>query len=283
MALLPLRARLNTMSWIMRRVIAGPAGYRERARANLSHVWPDKSEGERNRIAEAAIDTAARTIIENYDVLGLRDRMRKIAPEGPGFEAAKSAQAAGKPVLFVTGHFGNHEAPRATLVAHGFEVGGLYRPMSNPYFNAHYEQNMHALSGPVFSQGRKGTMGLLRHLKNGGLAVLLYDVYDSAGLPLPFMGQPAPTLTSAAEIARKTGAVLIPFFGIRQDDGVSIRSVFEEPVPHDTPEAMMRELNARLERRIEEHPGQWFWIHRRWKPKRQARRQRKAADPKTTP
>ncbi|WP_444758838.1 LpxL/LpxP family acyltransferase, partial [Puniceibacterium confluentis] len=42
--------------------------------------------------------------------------------------------------------------------------------------------------------------------------------------------------------------------------------------PHGDPVAMMREATARLEARIRENPEQWFWIHRRWKPRRQRRR-----------
>jgi KDO2-lipid IV(A) lauroyltransferase len=88
----------------------------------------------KRQIADAVADNAGRTLIENYDVLGLKERMSDADFEGKGFEAVKEAHASGRPVIFVTGHFGNFEAPRAALVAQGFEVGGLYRPMSNPFF-----------------------------------------------------------------------------------------------------------------------------------------------------
>lgn len=269
---LPLRARLAFMGWLLRRIVSPLTGYRARAMANLAHVWPDMPEREWRRIADRVADNAGRTMIENYDVQGLLARMAKVEPEGPGLAHALAAREAGRPVLFVTGHYGNFEAPRAALVARGFRIGGLYRPMSNPYFNLHYAQNMHALSGPVFEQGRRGTTGLLRHIRQGGMGVLLFDIYDSAGVPIDFLGQPAPTLTSAAEIAVKSDAVMIPFFGIRQADGIGFRAVFEAPIAHGDPAEMMREMTRRLEARIEADPGQWFWIHRRWKPERQARR-----------
>lgn len=274
--LLPLRPRLALMSWVFRRLLAGPAGYRARARANLAHVWPDRSEAERHAIAEAALDNAARTIIELFDLPGLRDRMAEVTPEGPGVAAVEEARAAGRPILFLTGHFGNFDAPRVCMVARGLEIGGLYRALSNPYFNRFYSASISAVSGPAFEQGRRGTMNLVRHLKSGGASLLLFDVYDSAGAAIPFLGQPAPTLTSAAEIAVKTGALVVPYFGIRNPDGVTFRAVFEAPVPTDTPEAMTRALTARLEARIEEMPGQWIWIHRRWKPKRQRKRAARA-------
>jgi Kdo2-lipid IVA lauroyltransferase/acyltransferase len=274
---LPHETRVRLMGCTVRRIIAPLAGYRRRSMENLAHVWPGMPEAERRRIADAVSDNAGRTMIENYDVSGLLKRMADAPVTGDGLPEIERARAEGRPVLFVTGHYGNFEAPRAALVARGWRIGGLYRPMANPFFNEHYAANMHALSDPVFEQGRRGTMGLLRHIREGGMGVLLFDVYSSDGVAIDFLGQPAPTLTSAAEIAVKTGALFVPFFGIRQADGLSFEAVFEAPIPHGEPVEMMREATRRLEARIAEDPAQWFWIHRRWKPRRQARRQRKRA------
>ena len=274
---LPHETRVRLRGCTVRRIIAPLAGYRRRSMENLAHVWPGMPEAERRRIADAVSDNAGRTMIENYDVSGLLQRMADAPVTGDGLAEIERARAEGRPVLFVTGHYGNFEAPRAALVARGWRIGGLYRPMANPFFNEHYAANMHALSDPVFEQGRRGTMGLLRHIREGGMGVLLFDVYSSDGVAIDFLGQPAPTLTSAAEIAVKTGALFVPFFGIRQADGLSFEAVFEAPIPHGEPVEMMREATRRLEARIAEDPAQWFWIHRRWKPRRQARRQRKRA------
>lgn len=269
---LPIRARLWLMGRLIRHVVAPLAGYRQRAMDNLAHVWPGMGVLDRRRLADLVADNAGRTMIDNYDVQGLMRRMSDAPIRGEGLAAVEEAKAHGRPVLFVTGHFGNFEAPRAALVARGYRIGGLYRPMSNPFFNAHYAANMHALSDPVFEQGRRGTMGLIKHIREGGMGVLLFDVYDSAGVPIDFMGQPAPTLTSAADIALRTEALLVPFFGIRKEDGISFDVVFEAPVPHGDPVDMMRDVTQRLEARIRAHPDQWFWIHRRWKPRRQRKR-----------
>lgn len=274
---LPHRTRLRLMGWAVRRVIAPLAGYRKRAMDNLAHVWPEMPEAERRAIADRVAENAGRTMIENYDVKGLLARMANAPVTGDGLAEIERARAEGRPVLFVTGHYGNFEAPRAALVARGWRIGGLYRPMANPFFNEHYAANMHALSDPVFEQGRRGTMGLLKHIRGGGMGVLLFDVYSSDGAAIDFLGQPAPTLTSAAEIALKTNALFVPFFGIRRADGMSFDAVFEAPIPHGDPVEMMKAATRRLEARIAEDPGQWFWIHRRWKPRRQARRQRKRA------
>ena len=262
---LPYRWRVPLVGWLMRRVIGPVAGYGARARENLALVWPDRPLAEREAIAAAALDNAGRTLIENYSTRDFLARAQAIEPEGPGYAALIEARNAGRPVILVSGHFGNYEAARASLVARGFQIGGLYRNLSNRYFNAHYVRTMQAFGGPVFPQGRAGTAGFVRHLKAGGQLVLLFD-QDVPGAPaLPFLGQPARTALSAAELALRMQADLIPFFATRQADGLSFKVTLDRPIPHDRPETMMLAVTLALEARVEAQPGQWFWIHRRWK------------------
>lgn len=262
---LPYRWRVGFVGWLMRRVIGPLAGYRDRALKNLALIWPDKPEAERAAIAAASLDNAGRTLIENYSTRAFTTRAQRIDPEGPGYAALIAARNDKRPVILVSGHFGNYEAARAALVARGFDIGGLYRNLSNRYFNAHYVRTMQAFGGPVFPQGRAGTAGFVRHLKEGGQLVLLFD-QDVPGAPaLPFLGHPARTALSAAELALRLKADLIPFFATRQPDGLSFKVTLAPPVPHSDPETMMREVTRALETRVKSHPGQWFWIHRRWK------------------
>jgi Kdo2-lipid IVA lauroyltransferase/acyltransferase len=263
--LLPYPARVAFVGWLMRRVVGPWAGYRARALQNLALIWPERSAAEHRAIADAALDNAGRTLIENYSTTDFLRLAKGIQPEGPGHAALLAARAEKRPVILVSGHFGNYEAARAALVAQGFAIGGLYRNLSNKHFNAHYVRNMQAFGGPVFPQGRAGTAGFVRHLKDGGQLVLLFDQDLASGTPLPFLGSPARTALSAAELALRLKADLIPFFAIRQPDGLSFRVELDAPIVHSDPETMMRAATRALETRIMAHPGQWFWIHRRWK------------------
>ncbi|MGC9417528.1 MAG: lysophospholipid acyltransferase family protein [Rhodovulum sp.] len=262
---LPYDTRIRFAGWVTRCIVAGPAGYLARAEENLSLVWPELPAAQRRIIARAVADNAGRTLIENYSTAEFLDRMAQVTPHGPGLSALEAAHGAGRPVILVTGHFGNYEAARAALVARGLPVGGLYRPMRNRYFNAHYVRTMEAFGGPVFPQGRRGTGGFVRHLKSGGILVLLIDQYNHRGATLRFLGRPARTALSAAELALRYDAALIPFYATRQADGLSFEIDLEAPVTPDTPEAMTQALNDSLEQRVRANPEQWFWIHRRWK------------------
>ncbi len=263
--LLPYDVRVPFMGWVMRWILAPIAGYSKRAESNLALIWPDMPLPERQRIAAEACDNAGRTLIENYSTRDLVARMKDVPITGPGFAALEHAQAEGRPVILISGHFGNYEAARAALVSRGYQIGGLYRPMANAYFNAHYERTMQAFGGPVFAQGRQGTTGFVRHLKAGGHLVLLHDQRVSGGALINFLGQPAQTAVSAAELALRYNAELIPFYATRGTDGLSFAIDLEAPVPHSDPVTMTTALTRSLEARIEADPSQWFWIHRRWR------------------
>jgi Kdo2-lipid IVA lauroyltransferase/acyltransferase len=144
-------------------------------------------------------------------------------------------------------------------------VGALYRPMKNGYFNAHYVQAISRIGTPLFPRGRAGLSDMVRHLKSGGMLGLVIDQHMHHGAPLTFFGVSAQTALSAAELALKYNALLVPTYAIRLPDGLNFRIVVEAPIAVDTPEKMTQDLNDSLETLVRAHLDQWFWIHRRWK------------------
>lgn len=262
---LPFRWRIPFMGWLMGWVIGPLTGYRKRAASHLAMVYPDLSVDQRRRLATQVCDNFGRTLIENYSWRAFGAHLQNTKATGPGLAALAKARDQERAVIFVTGHFGNHEAPRHVLTQMGYTIGGLYRPMANAYFNDHYAKTMSSWGGPVFAQGRQGTIGFAKHLRGGGMATLLFDVANAGGVNLPFLGHPARTALSAAELALRFNAVMIPYFAIRQEDGLSFEVVVEDPIPHTTAEEMMAQATQRLEAHVAIHPAQWFWVHRRWK------------------
>jgi Kdo2-lipid IVA lauroyltransferase/acyltransferase len=262
---LPYRWRGPLCGWIMAQVVAPVAGYRARVRENLALVLPDLPAAEVKRLTRAVPDNVGRTIIEIYSGAEFTARAAATAPEGAGLAMLEQAHAAGRPVILVTGHFGNYDASRAALLARGFRVGALYRNMKNAGFNAHYVAAISRIGTPLFPRGRAGLADMVRHLKSGGMLGLLIDQHMGHGAPLTFFGIAAQTALSAAELALKYDALLVPTYAVRLPDGLNFRIIVEAPIPPGTPEAMTQALNDSLEALVRHHPDQWFWIHRRWK------------------
>lgn len=263
---LPYRIRVPLCGFVMAQVVAPIAGWRGRIRQNLALVLPDLTAPEIARMTRAVPDNIGRTIIEIYSGAEFIARSTALALEGAGVATLEAARAANRPVILATGHFGNYDAARAALIARGYPLGALYRPMTNPSFNAHYVAAMGSIGQPLFAQGRSGMVEMIRHLRAGRCWGILPDQRTGAGEKLRLFRHEALTALSTAQMALKYDAELFPTYAIRQPDGLTFRIVVDDPIPRGTAEQMTQALNDNLEALIRRHPDPWFWIHRRWKP-----------------
>jgi KDO2-lipid IV(A) lauroyltransferase len=66
-------------------------------------------------------------------------------------------------------------------------------------------------------------------------------------------------------LALRCNALLVPIYGIRRPDGLTFDTIIEAPVPHTDKMTMTQALTDSLDARVRAHPGQWFWVHRRWR------------------
>ena len=263
--LLPYQTRLRFGGWVISRLVAPLAGYGERVRKNLALVWPELPPDRVEALVRQVPANAGRTLIEQFSPAEFKQHIRDTPVIGPGLAALFAAREAGKGVVLVSGHFGNYDVVRAVLAAQGHPVGGLFKPLSNRYFDPYYRDTINKISTPAFAKGRRGLAGMVQHLRAGGLIGMLIDQHQPQAPKLRFFGHPARTALSAAELALKYDTLLVPCYAIRQPDGVHFELVVENPVPTGTPQAMTQALNDSLEARVRQHPEQYFWIHRRWK------------------
>jgi KDO2-lipid IV(A) lauroyltransferase len=262
---LPYNWRVPLCGWVVSRVVAPIAGYDKRVEENLALVLPHMPKDDVNRLKRAVTANFGRTMIEIYSGAEFVSRCTSEPLQGPGLVALDKAHATGRPVILVSGHFGNFDASRAALIAHGFRAGALYRPMSDQNFNEHYVDALSNRGTHLFPQGRRGMAGMLRFLRSGGMLYMLMDVSVSHGAELSFFDHPAMTSLSAAELALKYDALLVPTYGVRRENGLDFDVIIENPIPHSTPEEMTQALNDSLEALVRQHMDQWFWVHRRWK------------------
>lgn len=261
---LPYALRLRLSAFLMSRIVSPIAGYGKRVRRNLKLVVPDMPADEVRRMMRAVPANLGRTLAELYSGPEFVDRVAREPLRGEGVAALEEAHRTGRPVMLVTGHIGNYDAVRGALIRRGYRVGGLYREMSNPFFNGHYVAAISRIGTPLFPRGRKGLADMIRFLRSGGMVGLVLDQHMSDGARLSFMGRYALTALSAAEMALRYDALVVPTYGIRRPDG-GFDLIIEAPIPHDAPEVMTQALNDSLEAHVRANMDQWLWTHRRWK------------------
>jgi KDO2-lipid IV(A) lauroyltransferase len=116
---------------------------------------------------------------------------------------------------------------------------------------------------------KQDVRGAARHLKRGGLLWYAPDQDPSRGdsVFVPFLGQPAHTLTSTHQLARMSGAAVVLFQHMRGDDGgYTLRlSPALEDFPSPNAQIDTARIMAGIETMVRQAPAQYLWIHRRFK------------------
>lgn len=271
----------------MRRLAVRFTDYEERILSNLEMVCPNYSNRKRVAVLEGCLDNCGRMFAEYYSTRKFVKHVRNSAISGPGINSLMEAHLSGQSVILATGHFGNFEAGRAALInevvtwqctglpsrsndraeliKNQLVIGGLYRPTSNVAYERHHLSSFSYIGEPAIPKGKAGLRDLLNYLRGSGWIMFLHDQHDINGIRLKFMGVDALASTSAAQLALRYNSLLIPYYGIRQPNGVDFEVLVENPIEHTTAEEMTQKLSASLEARVEEYPEQWFWVHRRWR------------------
>ncbi|MDF1854862.1 lauroyl acyltransferase [Pseudooceanicola sp.] len=263
---LPYRLRVPVFGWITTTLVAPLAGWRRRIGANLAHAWPELPEAEVARLMRLVPDRIGRSVIEFFSPADLIASLKGLELEGPGVAALEAGLAERQPLILASGHIGNYTVFRALIAQRYGQLGALYRPMSNASFDRRYVAALDQSATPLFARNRRGLSDMVTFLRAGNPVAILHDQFIEDGAAIEFFGQKAATALSAADLARRYGAPLIPFYAIRQPDGRSFRLIVEAPIPPGDPAAMMQALTASLEVQVRAHPEQWIWTHRRWGP-----------------
>jgi Kdo2-lipid IVA lauroyltransferase/acyltransferase len=266
MRLLPYDQRIAAMGRIIR-TLAPVVGYTKRIRNNLALTCPDLPETEVARLCQEVPDNAGRAIMEHFSPEEFVERQKGAKISGPGVEVFDAVVKEGRPVMMITAHFGHYLAARVALQNRSSKpIGCLFRRMANPYFNDRYVDAFCKTGEPMFEQGRRGMMEMVRSLKKGGIIAIVSDLHAHGGKAMNFFGKPAATSTLNAELAIKYNAVMIPVYAVRQPNGLDFEIILHEPIEHSDPDTMTQEITDDLEAVVRQNMGQWFWIHRRWKP-----------------
>ena len=261
----PYRSRIHAGSLIFRIFISPLTGNKKRIENNLNLVMPNLLENEKNELASRCLDNIGMTMFELLSPKDFKLAGQRAKVLGPGIALLERARDESKPVILISGHFGNYDVIRANLISKGYELGALYRPMNNPYFNATYLKSISSIGVPLFARGNNGMAEMMKFLRDGKSIALLIDQHMANGEPLKFFGKTAFTATSAAKMAIKYDAILMPFFVVRKGRTSDFDLHFEAPIEHSNPIKMTQDFNDRLEARVKENLDQWLWTHKRWK------------------
>ena len=244
---------------------------------NLRHAYPDKSEAEREAILREAWDNLGRTAADYAHLKDLWDFDPEAGDAGridvSGIDNFVKLREDGKPAIIFTAHLGNWELPAICASRHGLPVTAVYRAPSNPYVARQIEKIRSRNMGNLLQagSGQAVIFKMASVLERGGHLGILVDQHLRRGLKIPFFGRTASTNPSLGRLARRFEC---PVHGVRvirlpgNRFRLELTDALELPRDHEGAvdvEGTMRMVNGIVEGWVREHPGQWLWLHRRWR------------------
>lgn len=188
-----------------------------------------------------------------------------------------------RPVVVVSGHFGNFEVGGVISGLLGFPTYTVARPLDNPLLHR-FINRFRGATGQ-FMLPKKGSAPLIQSVleQNGTLVLLGDQAAGPSGCWINFFNRPASCHKAVALFSLLNDAPMILAYSVRSGSPmrfrVRIKAVFD---PRDQPNTSTKDLTQwysdQLEAVIRTDPEQYWWLHRRWKPRRRRKKKNKKVE-----
>lgn len=243
--------------------------------ANLKAAFPEKSEEEIRAILREVWENLGRTAFEYacmddlWDYDAARPNEGRIVTDDVALY--EHLRDDGRPAIFFAAHLANWEMPAVAAAAHGLDATALYRMPNNRYVARAIQRIRGRTMGKMVASGGAGVLQLARELEAGNHVGMLIDQHLQRGVDVTFFGRPAKANPTAARLAREFDC---PVHGVRvirlPGNRFRLECTEELALPRDADgridvKGAMQVMTSVVEGWVREHPGQWLWLHRRWR------------------
>ncbi len=240
---------------------------------NLQLAYPEKSEAQRVAILRDEFRSLGWQMAEfcqmsRYTADGASKFIRY-----EGLENYLNARARGKGVLVVTGHLGAWELSSFYHSLMGYPMSLVIRRLDNPRVDA-LVNAIRCRHGNRVLHKDDFARGLITAMHAGETVGILMDtnMTPPQGVFVPFFGIEACAASGLARVALRSDAAVLPGFLLWEAAERKYVLHFGEEMKlvrtGDAAEDIVANtalFTAAIESYIRRYPGQWLWVHRRWK------------------
>ena len=237
---------------------------------NLRMAFPEWSEEQVEATAMEAWECFGRTAGELPHLPKIDPYEENGRVEIVGLENLDAIRDSDKGAVMISGHFANWEVMAATICNRVEDAYITYRALNNPHIDRKLNKVRHDYGTAVLTPKGIGTREVMKALKDNKAVGLMNDQKFNQGIAVPFFGIEAMTAPGPSRLAIKYDVPIVPFSTVRTGPGRFRVTIHDAIVPQKTGDleadiyATVEQINAFMEARVRETPGQWFWMHRRW-------------------
>ena len=237
---------------------------------NIQLAYPDLSETAQRQLVSQSIRSQCLTYIEFIKCWGMPPSyslalLRNIN----GAHVLTEALANKKGVIVVVPHFGCWELLNAWLNLYT-EPMIMYKPNKNKGINRYLLEAREKFNATLVPTDETGIRAIFKHLKQGGLTVILPDHLPkpSGGIYSNFFGQNTLSMTLVSKLAAKTQCNVIGLSCIRQPNlryfDVHCQTLADEILSKDL-QCSVDTLNIAMQDIIDQAPEQYIWSYKRFR------------------
>lgn len=252
-------------------------------REQLRAAFPEKSPDE--------IETILRGVWDNLGRLGAEfaflDRLWDFDPDNPtkrgrieiapvDIERFKELLYDGKPALIFAAHLANWELPAICAATYKLDSAVLYRRPNIEAIDRWVAETRTANMDELIATGLEAPVKLADALRRGAHVGMLVDQYYVRGVEVTFFGQRTRANPLIARLAQHFDCpihgvriIRLPEHRFRAELTEEIKPARNAEGKVDIPGTMQMIMNV-IEGWVREHPEQWLWLHRRWRPEDEA-------------
>jgi len=278
LSLVPPRLGTSVLSALLGAFFAVAPKYTRIARRNLLLAFPEESIERREEIRRESIRSLARVLVDfarlhRLDAAWVQEHID--CPFFPRFEAIKRENP-GKGIVIATGHLGSFELLAHFVALRGHPISFVVRNFTLPRVERRWTAGREAAGNRGI--GRKGAFkDIMRDRQSGGDVADVFEenVTRNHAVFVPWFGVPAATTRAVALAALRTEAPVVVagvgYVGNGRYEVMAQECDFaslyrREDLSSDQKiERMTADMSARYVEMIGRFPGEWFWMHRRWK------------------
>jgi KDO2-lipid IV(A) lauroyltransferase len=246
--------------------------HRNSAIESLGIAFPKMSLAERRKIACHVFTFFCQSIFELFYFLDYPHKRKNIQIDG--VDNLDQALKPGRGVIMVTAHFGNFPLIIHRLIGIGYKVNIVLRPLRQEKAGKYlYGLISTYKANPILSYPRKECLDNINEaLRKNEIVIILMDQnFGTGGVWVKFFNKLAATPIGPVVLALRSKAAVVPIHIIREGKGK--HRIVIEPAVELVQKAQIKEtvllsavkITRIIEGWVRDYPGQWAWIHKRWK------------------
>ena len=268
-SLLPLCVLQWIASWIALLLNSFNSSMKRVSSINLKLAYPELNIKQHQALLKKTLKNQCLTYVESIKIWGMPQQynvglIKNIFGEQHLTEALNSE----KGTIVVLLHLGNWELVNVWLNQYTAPVI-MYKPSKNKGIDRFMLEARQSTRAKLVPTDENGVRAIFKHLKQGGLTVILPDHLpkESGGIYADFFGQNTLSTTLLSKLASKTQCNVIGISCLRNSDthfDIQCTQLSDNILSKDL-QVSVNQLNQDVEAMINVAPEQYIWSYKRFR------------------